>query len=336
MSALRLYTMKINDNDETGVDINSFVSAPAHMKSFEVYGREKEHYQIDNEKRQVTGVMILADTPIYRNDKQLGEHFVSFPPNVIEQIRNKFFMQRYNVNTNVEHSAMVDGATLVESYIVDSKNRYAPGVPQAFAKQGITDGSLIVTYYISNEKLWQDCKKGTFKGFSVEGFFDKVQTNIKLKKTTMAAEKKKNRFMEAIFGKDKHAEVTTVDGTVLTYDGELKAGTVMVGADGKPAKPGEYSCELEGKTYAFTLDDNGAITSIEEVEAMSDLEEQMAEAVKKVNDETTEAFAAIGKENKALEQRIKALEDFLSKDGKFSAHKGGKKTGGGEKPAWRK
>ena len=36
---LRIYDMAINADDETGVDINSFVDAPAHMRSFETYGK---------------------------------------------------------------------------------------------------------------------------------------------------------------------------------------------------------------------------------------------------------------------------------------------------------
>lgn len=332
----RVYDMTINDNDETGVDINSFVSAPAHLRAFEVYGKLKDRYKVNEEKRQVTGVFILADTEIYRNDEQLGEHWVKFRPDVIEKIRNKFFLQGFNVNTNVEHAVMVKGATLVESYIVDSKNPRAPKVPEALAKQGVTDGSWIGTYKIDNEALWQDCKNGTFTGFSVEGYFDKVESKTKSKNSAMA-EKKKNRFMEAIFGKDKFSEVTTVDGTVLSYEGELKEGTIMLGADGKPAKAGDYQCTSGDKTYAITLDDKGAITTIEEVEAMSEIEEQMAEAFKKVNDDTAEAFKAQKKIIDEQEKRIKALEDFLSKDGKFSAHNNAKKPGNAnEKKAWRK
>lgn len=331
----RVYEMVINDNDETGVDINSFVDKPAHLRSFEVYGKQKDKYEVNQEKRQVTGVMILANFEIYRKDDQLGEHWVIFRPNEIEKIRNKFFAQGYNVNTNVQHKVMVKGATLVESYIVDSKNPRAAGVPEALGE--VPDGSWIGTYKIENEALWQDCKNGTFNGFSVEGYFDKVKTKSK---NSAMAEKKKNRFMEAIFGKDKFSEVTTVDGTVLSYEGDLAAGTIMMDADGKPAKAGDYQCAVGDKTYAITLDATGAIATIEEVQAMSEIEEQMAEAFKKVNEDSAEAFEVLGKENDDLKKRLEVVEKFLAKDGKFSAHKSAKTTpvtaATKEKKAWRK
>ncbi len=324
MPALRVYDMEINDNDETGVDINSFVNAPAHLRSFEVYGKLKERYKVNEEKRMVTGVFILANTQIYRNDNQLGEHFVQFKPDVIEKIRNKFFEQGYNTNTNIEHKVMVQGATLVESYIVDSRNPRAPKVPDALSKQGVTDGSWIGSYKIKNEVLWQDCKNGTFTGFSVEGYFDKVQTKTKNSVMNKNKDKKPSWWKEIFGSKEELSEVTTVDGTVLTYDGDLKEGTIMMGADGKPAKAGDYQCELDGKTYAITLDDTGAITSMSEVTAMSENEEALADAVKKVNDDMKAGFAQMMKVIGEKDARIKSLEDFLTKEGKFTAK--GKKT----------
>jgi len=74
---IRVYDMTINANDETGVDFNSFVDGPAHIRSFEMYSKQKVKFAIDEEKRIVTGVFIMADFLIYRRDEQHGEHFVS-------------------------------------------------------------------------------------------------------------------------------------------------------------------------------------------------------------------------------------------------------------------
>lgn len=341
MATLKVYDMEINDNDETGVDINSFVSKPAHVRSFEVYGRMKERYKINEEKRMVTGVFILADTLIYRNDEQLGEHYVKFSPAVIERIRNKFFKQGYNTNTNVEHSVNVSDAILVESYIVDSENPRAAGVPVILAKQNVTNGSWVGSYYIENEALWRDCKNGTFTGFSVEGFFDKVESKTKTKNSTMSDKaKKKNGFFKAIFGEDEtFAEVTTVDGTVLTYEGELKEGTILLDKDGKAPTAGDHQIEMDDKVYAITTDKTGAIISMEEVQAMSESEEALAAAVKKVKDDSLAAFKKQQSIIEDQDKRLKAMEAYLSaKDSKFSAFSGTKKTGanGDKKPAWRK
>lgn len=326
---MRVFIMAINDNDETGVDINSFVAAPAHMKAFETFGKMKQRFEVNAEKRMVTGVFILADTLIYRNDEQLGEHYVKFPPSVIEKIRNKFFEQGFNKNTNVEHSVMVQGATLVDSYIVHSKDPRYPKVPEMLSKQNVTDGSWVGSYHINNEALWQDCKKGIFTGFSVEGYFDKKESLTKTKQSIMKKkEEKKKSFFEAIFGKETHAatEITAVDGTVLSYDGDLAEGTVVsmeddaTGVDA-PAKAGDYSvCTPDGKCWAITLDDKGVVTSMVEAAAMSAEAEALTAAVKKVYTDMKAAFALVQKELDAAKVEIATLKG----DEKFTAK--GKKT----------
>jgi len=328
---MRVYDMVINEHDETGVDINSFVQSPAHIRSFEMYGKEgKILFKIDEEKRIVTGVFIQANFLIYRNDKQLGEHFVKFSADTIWSIRNKFFKKGFQGNTNVEHGPMIKGATLVESYIVHNSDPRFPRVPGILSGQKVNDGSWIGSYHIENSALWQDCKNGTFTGFSVEGYFDKVITQVK--KVNMK-DKKKNSFFKNIFGTEEQmGEAKTVDGVVLFYGGDLKEGTaVQIEVDGEKiaAGAGDHQLEIDGKTFAITLDEEGKVSTMEEVEAMSDEAEALSEAIRKVVKDANGKFAAM--ETK-YEKRIKELEDGLeavSKGGKFSAE--AKKSGEGKK-----
>lgn len=322
---LRVYDMRINEHDETGVDINSFVDAPAHMRSFETYGKNKVMFAVDEEKRIVTGVFIMADFLIYRNDKQLGEHYVKFSPQTIWQIRNKFFKNGFQGNTNVQHALMVKGAILVDSFIVHSTDPRFPRVPEILSKQKVNDGSWVGSYYVENDALWQDCKNGIFKGFSVEGYFDKIETQIKtnMKKQT----NKLSTFMRNIFGdestEEKMAEVTTVDGLVLFYEGDLGKDTVMqVEVDGQKvtAPEGDHQITIGDKTFAITLDTEGKVTAYDEVTEMSEEATMLSAAIKKV---VTDAKAKF----EAYEKRIKALEDankVLQSGGKFSSR--GKKT----------
>lgn len=409
---LKVYDMAINADDETGVDINSFVDSPAHMRSFETYGKPKMTFAIDEEKRIVTGVAIMADFLIYRNDKQLGEHYVKFSPDVIWAIRNKFFKNGFGNNTNVMHDTMVEGATLVESFIVnDSDDRFCK-VPEILSKQKVTNGSWVVSYYVENDKLWEACKDGTFKGFSVEGYFDKIPTTIKtnmakkklakgrfgkiaqVSKWTLAVDqdtfeegtklttsyedslgervvsplsageyttdsgeqilvdsngvirmkyskqlnmnkngkKKKSIFDRLIFGDDSveetMSEATTVDGTAIFFDGDLAVGSaVMIEVDGeKVAAPaGDHEVEIDGKTYAISLDDGGVVTTMEEVEQMSAEAKKLAEAMRKIVDASKAQFAE-------MQEKIDKLESDLAiaqKGGKFSAAP--KNSGGEEK-----
>ncbi len=68
-------------------EYQSLVDYPAHMRGFEKWSAEKNvDYFADEEKRRVTGVAIAADMLIYRNDKQLGKHYVTFSPEEVEKI----------------------------------------------------------------------------------------------------------------------------------------------------------------------------------------------------------------------------------------------------------
>jgi hypothetical protein len=253
---IRVYDMAINADDETGVDINSFVDAPAHTRSFETYGKkQKATFEVDEEKRIVTGVFIMADHLIYRNDKQLGEHFVKFPQKVVWDIRNKFFKMGFNVNTNVQHQTMVDGAILVESYIVHSTDPRFPKVPEILAKQKVNDGSWVGSYYIENEQLWQDCKNGIFKGFSVEGYFDKTETKVRTGMSKTKTKLAKGRFAEI-------AQVSkwyqSVDQN--TFEVGTKLTVTYVDHDGKstatPLSAGEYTTETGSQ---ILVDSNGMV-----------------------------------------------------------------------------
>ena len=83
---LPIYKLTIDNLDETGVDYNAFVDVPAHMKSFIAFGKQQSvNYSFNEEQRIVTGVMISANTPIYRRDNEFGEHLVVFDADTISE-----------------------------------------------------------------------------------------------------------------------------------------------------------------------------------------------------------------------------------------------------------
>lgn len=64
------------------------------------------------------------------------------------------------------------------------------------------------------------------------------------------------------------AEITTIDGVVMQYEGDLVEGSAVfvLDADGNqiPAPEGQYQVELEG-IKIVNVDVNGVVTAIEEV-----------------------------------------------------------------------
>lgn len=179
------YLIGLDENDpETGVDFNSVVDFPAHMRAFETYGKPKKDYFIENEEqRMITGVVIAEGTPIFRDDKQLGKHFVVFMAPEIRKIWLNFNRNFRTNNVNKQHSLSdivrpgTKGIFMVEQWIVDEEN--GRGVPKALRNQGIRKGSWIATYKIEDEKLWKEIKSGKYNGFSVEGMFVKWRVTVK-------------------------------------------------------------------------------------------------------------------------------------------------------------
>jgi hypothetical protein len=176
MAKLPVYKLVINDTEESGVDIISFVDSPAIEQDFMVFSSKELDYSFktDPTRRIVTGAMMLADTPIYRN--QGGEEFmVVFDKQTIEKIAQKFFKQGNGNNVNVMHTTDVSGVSLFESFITDSQRGIQ--APKGYPK--VPEGSWFGSYHITNNEVWASVLDGTFKGFSVEGVFNKVPVKMK-------------------------------------------------------------------------------------------------------------------------------------------------------------
>jgi hypothetical protein len=130
-------------------------------------------FNIQNpEQRIVTGALMIADLPIYRRDAD-EEYYVTFSAAEIKKIVQRFFKKGYQSRVNVEHSTPVDGVFMFESYIIDREKGIMP--PNGFEE--VSDGSWFGSFKVENEKIWEEVKAGTFKGFSVEGLFRYEKTN---------------------------------------------------------------------------------------------------------------------------------------------------------------
>jgi hypothetical protein len=126
----------------------------------------------NEEQKVVSGPLMIADMPIYRRDDE-GEYYVIFTADEIKKIVQRFFKKGYQGKVNIEHEKAVDGVYMFESYIIDRSRGINP--PKGF--EDIADGSWFGSFKVDNEKIWEEVKAGTFKGFSVEGLFKYEKTN---------------------------------------------------------------------------------------------------------------------------------------------------------------
>ncbi len=126
----------------------------------------------DEEQRIVSGPLMIADMPIYRKDGN-EEYYVVFSADEIRKIVQRFFKKGYQAKVNIEHSTPVKDVYMFESYIIDRTKGVEP--PDGF--EDIPDGSWWGSFKVENDKVWQECKNGTFKGFSIEGMFKYERTD---------------------------------------------------------------------------------------------------------------------------------------------------------------
>ena len=246
----------VAEND--GIFAISLVEYPAVERDFVCFKEnvpgERQLFSIENaDKQLITGVVMLADTPIYRRNGDY-EYYITYSKETIEKMANKLLRDGFQNAVDLQHDGvLIPGVTMTELYIKDSSKGINPNF-----FEDIPDGSLIATFYIEDEELWEEIKNGDkLNGFSLEGFFtiEKIKQN---KNTTMS---KITKFMKSLM---KFGQVET-DKAVLYYDGETLEVGVEVYVDGEEdikvlAEDGEYKTEdttivvVDGKVSEIITD----------------------------------------------------------------------------------
>lgn len=165
---LPLYNISVDPADNlTGMFLVSLVEDPAVEIDFLAFDKQEQFaFAVqDEDKHIVTGVAILADTPIYRRTKD-GEFYVQFKKETIPSIVEKFMMNGFANFINLQHNSETlsnKDAVMIESYFVNKERGI---VPNEFA--AVTDGSWCCSYKILNDDIWSQIKAGDLKGFSIE------------------------------------------------------------------------------------------------------------------------------------------------------------------------
>lgn len=169
---LPIFELMISDdlNDDAEVNFVALVDKPAIQRNWNAF---KEHIKfeiVSEEKRIISGALMLADTPIFRSDATHGDYYVMFSKDTIFKIAQKFFKKGYQANVNLMHdpSQRVDGVTMFESFISDKDRGVAP--MKGF--EDAPDGSWFGSFKVEDDETWQKVKNGEVKGFSVEGIFE--------------------------------------------------------------------------------------------------------------------------------------------------------------------
>jgi hypothetical protein len=174
---LPVYKMDIvsDESSDLEVDYVALVDKPAIEKNFLAFNEhmQKMAFAIQDDEQIITGALMLADKPIYRNDEN-GEYYVVFSKDTIKKIAQKFFTKGYQSNVNLMHDSgkKLDGLTMYESWITDTKR----GIQPMKGFEDVPEGSWFGSFKVNNPDVWQMVKDGKVKGFSVEGLFQMKPT----------------------------------------------------------------------------------------------------------------------------------------------------------------
>ena len=162
----------IDPNDEqSGIDAISLVETPAIESNFIALSKQKHELylkEINAEKKILMGAALIPDKSIYRRNDKGDEYYIYFSKNTVRQASELFFKKSNHKNATFEHENKIDGVTIVESWIVENKEKDK----SALYDLEVPVGTWMISMKVNNSEIWNDfVKTGKVKGFSIEGYF---------------------------------------------------------------------------------------------------------------------------------------------------------------------
>ena len=203
-----------NDN-ETGVNLVSFVSYPAIERDFVALSEpEKQFHTLNHDKQIVTGPALIPNQQILRISEDGTPYFIKFSRETIEKIRDKYHRLKKTDLTNDEHETPLAGNFLVESWIIEEPTKDKAA---ALGLSGLPAGTWVLSFKVPDTNYWAEAiKSGIRAGFSIEGVFntDLIETEIKQNKMTVA--EKFYNVVKEFFSKNENPAQALAEETPAT------------------------------------------------------------------------------------------------------------------------
>lgn len=287
----------IDDNEENTCYAISLVKNPAVDTNFMLFSKEESILKYNfssEEKKQVTGVVLRSDFPIYRRIDDF-EFYVQFSRESIAKM-HKQYMKDFNKNYTLEHSKDTSDVTLIESWLIEDPDN---DKSNALNFEGLKAGDWMATFQIESDELWNEVRSGKFQGFSIESFlvFDEKNIINNLNKNS----KKMNK---------KSTKLEAIEITGGFWD---KLRQIIAEALGAPQKSAEVE-KTVGKIVDEMEVEGGSKDEKPKVTEMADIEQSgpaiVDEIEKDASDEDTEV-ERLRKENEELKEVVKDLKARL-------------------------
>jgi len=161
------------EQEETGVEAISIVENPAIEEDFiALKSDEIKLAEISKDKKLLMGALLVPNKPIYRKTGK-EEYYIYFSKETISKASQLYLKNGNQNNSTLEHQHELSGLTLVESWIVEDKEKDK----SRLYNMNVPIGTWMGTVKVNNEEVWNEyIKTNKVKGFSIEGYFaDKME-----------------------------------------------------------------------------------------------------------------------------------------------------------------
>lgn len=309
-----LPVFKIVITDETEMLVNSFVDVPAHLHAF-IANKNLMKFELNEEKREVFGVVIAANQPIYYYSDEIPECYIIFDEKSIKLIAENYFANNRQNLIDIDHDYKIreNAVVMLESYFTDDEKK---------SPFNVEPGSWVMRYAIKDNEIWQKIKSGEVNGFSIAGNFglEKLNFNNKMNMKTKTLKEK----ILAILQMEEPAtmvDVQTVDGKKMQVENELAVGNKLyaIAEDGSSilAPKGDYVVLIDEKQKKVVVDELGVIVAIEEIAPAAEPEAVTQEIINSLKDELNTMRADYEKQINEMKSTIEMMAVELSKKMKF-------------------
>ena len=174
---MKIIELILDEDEAIGVEAISVVENPAIESDFiALNSQEIKLAEINKEKRLLMGALLIPQKPIYRKSGK-EEYYIFFSKKTVARASQMYLQNGNQSQSTLEHDKQLKGLTLVESWIVEDKEKDKTALYGLDVPVGTWMGSVKV----ENDEIWNDyVKSGKVKGFSIEGYFaDRLESKPK-------------------------------------------------------------------------------------------------------------------------------------------------------------
>lgn len=236
---LPIYDITLSDLTD-GIQCVSIVEDPAMQTDLLYFEKQdkKLNFCIQSE-HCIMGVLIKADTPIYRYDVRMGEYYVNFTKEVIKELAEKYVSDNLLNAVSLHHNGkLINGIQLRELFIKDSSKGINPS-----NFEDVPEGSLFAVFHITDTELWETVNR--LGGFSIE-----LLSDIKLQ------EYEDIDIFEYLFEEDKKKEFSVSKNTIKSILKQNKQVNIQWGAELLENQQIWGSCKVNGENGIMVYNPN--------------------------------------------------------------------------------